>query len=204
MEEDKMSDFVNNKINLSYLIWQINNLKGSLKEHRQKLDDLMEYYLNHASVRATKFTAVAKYVRQGIDVDDLNQEVDVALLELADKYLLGKSEGEVVAYIIVALPRILDEIVRCKLRPNPISLTDKEEIEEIFEYPQSHHEEVEQIKVEISKMEGTIKDVGMLMLEGKGLVEIEKMLKLGPGSGWYYKEMIVKKLRQALEENPTE
>ena len=192
----KQQDYVNNQLNLPYLIHQIKLSKKILEEHKTRLNDLMLSYLNHKELRCLKFVEIKKYVRWGYDVDDLNQEADVILLELADKYLLDKSQEHVVHYLNQVFPKIFAEIAS-NLKTKMKSLNELEEEQDFFpELNKETPDNIQTLRIAIDKMEGEVKEVGLLMMQGYSLTEIEKELVLGPGSGWYYKEILFKKLRK--------
>lgn len=200
MSETKKDERINNQEDLARVIKEVHASKAIIEQENKKIQDLAFLYLNHHKIRAIKFNYVGKFVRQGFDVDDLCQEADLILLQLAEKYLKDKPHKEIITYVSFCFPKMFIPMLR-KLRCEMISLDELELEIDMLENPNGYSEEgLQDLKFALDALGGTVRDVGYKLLEGRSLTEIEKELKLGSGCGWYYKEILKKRLKVLLEE----
>jgi len=193
------NDYKNNLCSLPYLVREMNYSRNRIEEHTKRLNELSYMFLDNKKIRILKFTAIGNYVRQGFDVDDLNQEADMILLELVYNYLLGKGESEIMAYATMVFVNRL----KCslgKLRQNLKSLDEVEAMEDVLDRVSEEQTLIQDVKKFVESLEGTIKEVGILLFQGYTLSDIEKKLKIGPGSGWFYKERLFVRIREKFPE----
>jgi len=195
-----MQELINNSLNLAYLCREMHISKRKLEEHEQRFQYFTTAFLNNKRIRALKFHYIGQYVRMGFDVDDLNAEADKIILNTAWYYFDGKAEGEITAYLSKVFPMCLKSAL-AGMRSRERSLDEMENVEELFEKHSFKEADIcTDVRRVIEGLDGNIKAVADLLLQGYNLKEIEGKLGLGCGLAWYYKERLAKKLRPLVED----